>query len=395
MHNKYDLIISGAGYIGLTFACLLANKGLRIAVIDKKRPNTDARMPSDSPGRLFSIAAASLEIFKDAGIENELTAFAEPIKQIVISDNHHSEQLIFDPSEIGLNNFGCMIDEGHILKALITKVQQHKNILFCNNAEIKSINNTSDHVQLELSDGQLLSSKLLVIAEGKNSKTRKMLGIETRNIDYHQDAMVCDIEHEIHHQGRAVEKFLPSGPFAILPKTGGYTSCIVWTNKTNTGKLMSAMSSSDVECLLKGIVGDDLGKIKLSSGIIHFPLSLLYAKEYVQDRVALCGDTLHSVHPIAGQGFNLGLRDIKLLSQLIEENIDLGLDIGSKKLLGNYGSQRSFDTNLMINSTHSINAIFSSDFLPVKLLGKVGTRIINRIKPLKNYIMNYASGYKY
>ena len=395
MNDKYDIMISGAGYIGLTLACLLAKRGLKVAVIDKKNGRNDIKVHDDSPGRLFSIASASFEIFKSAGIEELLSSDAEPIKQILIGDRNNNDHLVFDPSEIGLDDFGCMIDEGCILKALTNQTQQYKNISFYYNAEIENIKTTPYTTQIELLDKQLLSSKLLVVAEGKNSKTREKLGIKSKAVDYHQDAIVCDVEHEIHHKGRAVEKFLPTGPFAILPKKGGYKSCIVWTNKTNTGKIISSMPRADVEYMLNEMMGDYLGNIKISSNIIYFPLSLLYAKEYTRDRAVLCGDTLHSVHPIAGQGFNLGLRDIQLLDQLIGENIDLGLEIGSKNMLAKYEKQRAFDVNMMINSTHNINGIFSSDFLLVKLLGKAGIKIINRITPIKNHIMNYASGYKH
>ena len=392
---EYDIVISGAGYVGLTLACLLAKNDLRIAIVNKGNIDDNLKMAPDLPSRLFAIAAASMEIFEDAGISKELINNSQPINQILICDYSSKEQLAFMPSNVGMENFGYMIEEIHILKTLISATKRYKNIDFYSNLEINNITNTAYYNEIKLSDEKILSSKLLIAAEGKYSKIREMLGIATKKVNYHQDAIVCDIKHEIDHKGVAVEKFLPTAPFAILPKIGDHESCVVWTDVSGTGKLVSSMKKDDVEYLIRERFNGCLGDIKLISKVSYFPLSLMYAKEYTQGRAVLCGDALHSIHPIAGQGLNLGLRDVQVLANLVKENIDLGLDIGAKKLLTKYNLQREFDINLMINSTHNINGIFSSNFLPIKLLRKAGLKIINNISPLKNYIMKYASGYKY
>jgi 2-octaprenyl-6-methoxyphenol hydroxylase len=393
--SDYDVVISGAGYIGLTLASLIATDDLKIAVIDKRSESSLQKAEANLPNRLFSIADASLEILGDAGVLQQLYKYAQPINKIIVEDYVNNDELIFSPSEIGKEYFGCMIDEVHILEELTSQAKKQKNIDIYYNTEVMGIMNTAYHTEIELSDQSVLRSKLLVSADGKDSKIRSKLGIDVKKIDYHQDAIVCDIKHEINHQGVAVERFLPAGPFAILPKISGHRSCVIWTEKNKTGKLVSKMSKKDIEYMLQVRLCGYFGKIELASEIIYFPLKLLYAKKYVSDRFALCGDALHSIHPIAGQGLNLGLRDVKLLAKLIKENVSLGLDIGSKTLLARYDSEREFDVNLMINSTHNINGIFSSDLMPLRLLRKIGIKIINNIPTLKNYIMNYASGGKY
>ncbi|WPX96860.1 FAD-dependent monooxygenase [Candidatus Bandiella euplotis] len=413
---KYDLIISGAGCIGLTFACLMAKSGLSVAVLNntdiyarnvlgigKKRGHDNKRFGvynppeilGQLPSRLFAIAAASLDIFEKAGILEVLKEHAQPINKILIGDHNNHEQLIFDPKEIGRDDFGCMLDERIIAKALIAEVQRHQNITLYKNVEINSIIYSPHHNQLHLSDGTTLLCDLLLVSEGKHSKTRKILGIETKNINYNQDVIICDIEHEVDHRGVAVERLLTTGPFAVLPRVGGHKSGIIITGSGGTGRLLASKSGRDIEYIVKERLGDCLGDIKLASSIAYFTLHLIYAKKYTESRAALCGDAMHSIHPIAGQGLNLGLRDIQLLAQLINENISLGLDIGSKRMLSRYSLQRDFDINLMISSTHNINGIFASDFLPIQLLRRAGIQIIKNVSPLKKYVMSYASGYKY
>lgn len=392
--ENYDIIISGAGYIGMSLACLLAKQNLKIAIIDNFTNNYTSKNESNLPSRTFAIASASMEIFKKIGIENKIKKFAQPINQILIEDHKTDEDLSFHPQDLNLQNFGFMVDEKYIINALKAQISEHKNINVYKGKEIKKIKNSPCYSQITFSNSEILNSKLLVIAEGKNSKTRELLGIKTRKINYQQDAIVFDLKHEHNHNGVAVEKFLSSGPFAILPKKGGHESCIVWTDKTETGKILKSMAKNDIIYLIKKKLKNYLGGIELVSDIAFFPLHLIYANSYFKDKIVLCGDAIHGIHPIAGQGLNLGLRDIQHLYNLISNNIELGLDICSNNMLNKYSNQREFDINLMINSTHNINNIFASNLFFAKLLRKIGVRFINKFTPLKSYIMSYASGYK-
>jgi len=392
--TEFDIIISGAGYIGISLACLLAKQDLKIAIIDNDETYKDANFKSKFPSRIFAIASASMEIFKNIGIADYIKSHAQAINQILIEDCESNENLIFDPDNLGLQNFGFMVDETYILGSLNEEVKKYKSIKIYSKHEISQVINHPYNIEVRLSKTKILTSKLLVVAEGKNSKTRELIGIKTKRISYKQDAIVLDLKHEFDHQGIAVEKFLKSGPFAILPKKGGYESCIVWTDQSGVGKILSLMSRDDLKYLVEGKLDSKLGNIEIISDVIYFPLNLVYAQSYVKGRVVLCGDAMHSIHPIAGQGLNLGLRDVQLIEELIRENIELGLDICSSNLLNQYSKKREFDVNLMINSTHNINKIFSSNWVPVRILRKYGLKVINNFNPLKKYIMSYASGYK-
>ena len=389
--TEFDIIISGAGYIGMSLACLLAKQDLKIAIIDNDETYKNANFKSKFPSRIFAIASASMEIFKNIGIADYIKSHAQAINQILSENN---ENLIFDPDNLGLQNFGFMVDETYILGSLNEEVKKYKSIKIYSKHEISQVINHPYNIEVRLSKTKILTSKLLVVAEGKNSKTRELIGIKTKRISYKQDAIVLDLKHEFDHQGIAVEKFLKSGPFAILPKKGGYESCIVWTDQSGVGKILSLMSRDDLKYLVEGKLDSKLGNIEIISDVIYFPLNLVYAQSYVKGRVVLCGDAMHSIHPIAGQGLNLGLRDVQLIEELIRENIELGLDICSSNLLNQYSKKREFDVNLMINSTHNINKIFSSNWVPVRILRKYGLKVINNFNPLKKYIMSYASGYK-
>lgn len=391
---EFEVIISGAGYLGMSLACLLAKQNLRIAIIDNNDSYKNVNAKSKFPSRIFAIASASMEIFKNIGIADQIRNHAQSINQILIEDCENNENLTFDPKDLNLQNFGFMVDEMHILNSLNEGVKKCKNIAIYAKHEITQVVNHPYNIEIKFSNNKTLTSKLLIVAEGKNSKTRDLVGIKTKQTVYKQDAIVFDLKHEFNHQGIAVEKFLKAGLFAILPKRGGHESCIVWTDKNGVGKILASMSKDDVAYMIKRKLDNYLGDIEVTSYIIYFPLSLVYAKSYIKDKTILCGDAMHSIHPVAGQGLNLGLRDVQLLDELIKENIGLGLDICSNNLLNQYNKKREFDVNLMINSTHNINQIFSSNLISAKILRKAGLKIINNFTPLKKYIMGYASGYK-
>lgn len=389
-----DIIISGAGYIGMSLACLLARQSLKIAVISDNYSYTNISTKTKFPSRIFAIASASMKIFNNIGIAYQIMRHAQPINQILIEDCENNENLVFDPKDLGLQNFGFMVDEVHILSSLNEEMKKYKNIMIYPQHEITQIINNPYNTEIKLLCTKIITSKLLIVTEGKNSKTRELVKIKTKRISYNQDAIVFDLKHEFNHQGIAVEKFMAAGPFAILPKKGGYESCIVWTDKSGVGKLLSSMPKDDVTYMIKSKLDNYLGNIEIVSDVIYFSLNLVYVNSYIKDKVILCGDAMHSIHPIAGQGLNLGLRDVQLLDELIKGNIELGLDICSGNLLNQYNKKREFDVNLMINSTHNINQIFSSNLIYAKILRKVGLKVINNFTPLKKYIMSYASGYK-
>ena len=384
--NNFDIMICGAGYIGLTLALGLQNLGLRIAIINQAKTFTPS---ANSAERLFAIANSSIDLLTELKLSQHFKDDAQPINQVYIIDESTAAELLFTAAELNMPNFGLMVGEEKLMSALS---KQNKMPII--NQQINEIAQDHTQVSVKIANGQMLNASLMIVAEGKNSRIKQMLGWQDQIHDYKQDAVVFEIEHNKNHQGIALEKFTPSGPIAILPKKGGYNSCIVWTEYNGTGKLLQEMSKKDAEYLLMQRLSDYIGKIKITTEIGYFPLKLTYTKDFYEKRIIFCGDAIHSIHPIAGQGLNLGLRDVKKLIEIIKANQELGLDIGSCAIGETFQKQRNFDINLMIDSTHNINYIFSNNLFPIKLFRKLGLNVISKFPTLKNYIMSYASGYK-
>jgi 2-octaprenyl-6-methoxyphenol hydroxylase len=368
----------------------LANLGLEVAIIEKREINLTKL--KNEPGRLLAIAKASIDIFEKYGISGLFNNEVQEITYIRVLEEATSSYLDFDPSEIGLDKFGVMIEEYILFERLYQKVINEKKIHLIYKATITDIAFDHDISQIKLNTSTQLNAKLIIACDGKNSWIRKYYGIGVQKINYNQYAIVCDIQHEKEHEGAAIEKFLPQGPFAILPKVGGYQSSIVWTCES---KHVDAILSLDAEArneIIKQKFGEHLGSIEIISDIKFFPLELIHAKSYIGKHLALAGDSAHSIHPIAGQGLNLGMRDLDSLVALIKENMELGLSIGSQVMLEQYERSRQPDNNFMIEATHNLNLLFSNNFFPVKLVRGIGLRLINKLPFARKLFMRYAMG---
>jgi 2-octaprenyl-6-methoxyphenol hydroxylase len=408
--KQYDIIIIGAGYVGLTAALMLKNLGLNVIVLEKKQLNIIKK--AGEPSRLLAIAHASCNIFNKHNAIKDFSKLGQEIKQIKVMDATSDDFLEFTPSDIDLDHFGYMVEEHILHKELL---QNSKDIETLDNViieEIKqdqhfgyvTINSSSSRAQrgdpvLEKKEldcftkfAMTLKAKMIIVADGKNSEIRNNLGIETHRHDYKQYALVCDIKHELNHQGCAIERFLPTGPFGILPKQDGFTSSIVWSIEKEIWQSIKQLDKPSILHLIQERFGEDLGKIEFASEIATFPLELVHAKNYYNGRFVLLGDAAHAIHPLAGQGLNLSIRDADQLTNLIKNQHDLGLDICSSLMLEEYAKARAFDNNLMIESTHGLNYLFSNNFLPVKFLRRKGLSIVNKLKPLKKIFMKHASG---
>jgi 2-octaprenyl-6-methoxyphenol hydroxylase len=240
--------------------------------------------------------------------------------------------------------------------------------------------------------GESFKARLLVAADGKNSWVRKYIGIKAHRYDYRQTAIVADISHELPHDGAAIEKFMPQGPFAILPKSDGHSSAIVWTIASENADDIRELSQDDLRSIVFSNFGDYLGELKLLSEIKFFPLELVHAKSYIASRVVLVGDSAHAMHPIAGQGLNLGIRDIKELISLVTEYHELGLDIGSESLLKRYQKNRYPDNNFMLAATHNLNLLFANESRFLRKIRGLGMKMVNSSEVAKKFFMEYASG---
>lgn len=387
--DNHEIIIIGGGYIGLSVAGALANNGFKCAVIEK-----DSYLPKQSinePGRLLAIAYQSVQILHDFKLIENLASIGQEISSIMVCEGNSKHHLHFNPKQIGIANFGYMVEEQVLFQELYKNVKD-KISLFDATDNLDIYN--QDHDIIVEFVRKKFSAKLVIIADGKRSYFRKLAGIETFTHKYNQYAVVCDIAHQYDHQGMAIEHFLPDGPFATLPKKSGDLSSIVWTIGSDLVPALKSLDKLQIQELIKDRVSPELGKIEIVSNIKFFPLELVVAKQYFSKRQVLLGDALHSIHPLAGQGLNLSLRDLKCLCNLLIKHRSLGLDIGSEVIFEEYQRSRQLDNNLMIEGTHNLNFLFSNNLMVMKLLRQYGLSIINRSPSLKNMFMKYACGMK-
>ena len=271
------------------------------------------------------------------------------------------------------------------------RLSQLKNVQLLKNAKIKDIRRDLNCAQIELLDGRVFEAALIIGADGRNSLCREKAGIPVYGWDYHQSAIVCTIKHKKSHNNVAVEHFQPSGPFATLPMTKGRSS-IVWTEKTASAETLMAMDEEDFKNLLEEKVINYLGPIDLVGQRFSYPLSLQHAEFYTSQRLVLIGDAAHGIHPIAGQGFNLGMGDIAVLLDELSEALYLGLDLGSDYILRRFEKRRKFENGNMVLMTDLLDRLFSNAIPPVQVLRRLGLSMVQKLPPLRRYFMRTAMG---
>ncbi|MEQ1789675.1 MAG: UbiH/UbiF/VisC/COQ6 family ubiquinone biosynthesis hydroxylase, partial [Rickettsiales bacterium] len=345
---NYDAIIVGAGLVGMSMALALARNGLNIATIEKN--NIDAQLEPEFDGRVSAISLGSQRILDNIGAWEFMIPHAEPILDIRVTDGATPFFLHFDHQEISNNPFGYIVENRYIRHALHKAAAQLKNLTLIDNFIINNLTQDSNSATVTGDNNKSLCAKLLIAADGKSSQMREFIGIKATSWDYRQTAIVCTIKHELPHHGLAQERFLPIGPFAVLPMTGNRSS-LVWVEPNDRVKLYMELPEEEFVQEIIERTGDYLGKINTIGNRFSYPLSLLHAKKYTSQRVALIGDAAHGIHPIAGQGVNLGFRDVDALAGLISKQHSLGLDIGNETLLANYAHIRSFDNVSMLAIT--------------------------------------------
>lgn len=386
---KVDVAITGGGLTGLATAIGLAQYGLDVAVIDKARPDT-VTMPAFD-GRAFAIAHASVRLLQGLQIWPPLAETAQPINEIRISDGPSRLFLHFDHNEIGPHPLGQMVESRHLRQALYFRAGQLDNLHLIAPAGIVDTTRTAHNARISLDDGRTITAALLVGADGRNSFMRRSAGIRTTRWRYDQVGIVATIAHELSHCDIAHERFLPEGPFAILPLTGNRCS-LVWTARADTHDAIMALHPRPFEAEVRRRVGDFLGKVTVIGPRWSYPLGLHMAERYINERLALIGDAAHGIHPIAGQGLNMGLRDIAAFLEIIVEAARRGEDIGHGLVLERYQRWRRSDNVTLAIVTDSLNRLFSNDIAPVRLVRGLGLAAVQRMPPVKRFFMNHARG---
>ncbi|MEE9271813.1 MAG: UbiH/UbiF/VisC/COQ6 family ubiquinone biosynthesis hydroxylase [Robiginitomaculum sp.] len=402
MKTKFDILIIGGGLVGLTAALACAQAGFNIGVIDIAKPSD--QLADEHDGRASAIATASFRMMRALGVADALVdgddTHAGPINQILVSDGAAGKapsplNLFFDSAQIEDTNegepLGYMVENRRMRHALHSQTKQQKNITWIAPAQVNYITAGTKNTQVTLADGRILKASLLIGADGRNSIVRRMAGIDVSAWPCNQKALVTTVEHELPHDGIAHELFLPSGPFAILPLTGNRAS-IVWTETPRAADAAMALDDAGFADELARRFGDFLGEVKPIAKRWCYPLSFQHAKTYTGERLILIGDAAHGIHPIAGQGFNLGLRDVAALADILVRAKNEGRDIGSALTLNTFEYWRKFDNTVLIHACDVFNRLFSNNIGPLKHARRIGLSVVDKIPPVREFFMKEASG---
>jgi 2-octaprenyl-6-methoxyphenol hydroxylase len=392
-HHKTDLLIGGAGFAGLALAIAL-RQGLgdafAVTVVD---PALGAAQSKDP--RASAIAAAARRLFEAIDVWDTAADNAQPILDMVVTDSKLDDAvrptfLTFGGEVEEGEPFAHMIENRHLIDALVKKAKDFGVGLRA--GSVSGFEHMPNAIEVALAGGEKISARLLVGADGARSKIRETAGIATHGWNYDQSAIVTTVEHEREHNGRAEEHFLPAGPFAILPLTGKRSS-IVWTENAREAERIIALPDDEFHTELEKRFGLQLGDLKVTGARRAFPLGLFTAREFIGERLALVGDAAHIIHPIAGQGLNMGLRDVAALAEAIADAARLGLDIGVPDVLERYQRWRRFDTMTMGVATDGLNRLFSNSNDVLRLARDVGLGIVERVPALKRVFIREAAGF--
>jgi 2-octaprenyl-6-methoxyphenol hydroxylase len=393
MTHDADILIVGGGLNGPCLALACAQAGLSSVVIDALPAETRAGAEFD--GRTYALALASVRMLEALGLWAELSDHAQPIRQIKASDGRAGEGaapffLHFDSAELEEGPMGQMLEDRHLRRALLAAMA--KQPLIAHHPGTTVIAQATDGTaRVTLADGRTLTGRILVGADGRGSGTAARAGIKRTGWDYGQTALVAAIAHDLPHHGIAHQFFMPPGPLAILPLTGNRSS-IVWSERESDAKRLMAADDAGFLDHLRPRFGDFLGEIALAGRRYSYPLGLSIANAFVGTRLALVGDAAHGVHPIAGQGLNLGLRDVAALAEVLADALRRGEDIAAPDVLARYQSWRRFDTAALAMMTDGVNKLFSNDNPALRAIRDIGMGAVSAIPALRRGFMRQAAG---
>ena len=403
MSNGFDadVILGGGGLVGQTLALALDQAGVSVIVIDASKP-ADTLAPMFD-GRAFAIAFASYRMWRALGIGEVLDQFAQPIEEIMVTDGRLGSgarkggpsllHLHFDRGELNDDGepLGLMCEARHVRMALDGAVKARPSIKMIQPMSVAAIERDPAGVTARLANGQHLRAPLLVGADGRRSFVREAVGIRTIGWDYPVTAIVATIRHEKSHGAVAHEYFLPNGPFAILPLKGERSN-IVWAEPRPAAEALLNMPQGDFLAELRLRFGDFLGALSLEGPRFGYPLSLQLAERMIDARVCLSGDSAHAIHPLAGQGLNLGLKDCAALAECIADGVSVGLDPGDVSVLERYQRWRRFDNVSMALGMEFFDKMFSNSIAPLRAARRLGLAAVNAAGPARRFFMKYAGG---
>ena len=392
MTGQRGIVICGGAFAGLGLALALRQGlGPEIPVIVA---DPALAMRSSRDPRASAIVAACRRMFEALGVWDQVASDAQPILDMVVTDSRLDDAmrptfLTFGGDVEPGEPFAHMVENRQLIDALVARAEA-EGVTLRSDAVI-GYQSRDNSIAVEFANGDVVEASLLVAADGARSKLREQAGIATHGWEYDQSGIVVTVGHERDHQGRAEEHFLPAGPFAILPLKGNRSS-LVWTETRSEAARIAALPDNEFHTELERRFGLHLGELKAIDKPRAFPLGYFVARSFIAERLALIGDAAHVIHPIAGQGLNLGLKDAAALAEAVVDAARLGIDIGQADVLDRYQRWRRFDTMAMGVATNALNVMFSNDVTPLRVARDIGLGLVDRLPPLKSAFIKQAAG---
>jgi 2-octaprenyl-6-methoxyphenol hydroxylase len=388
---RFDVVVAGGGMTGLALACALAGARVRVLLVEQRALPATTELPFD--GRVTAISRGSRRLLEGIGVWPHLAGEAQPILDIEVGERQSPLTVRYDHRAVGGEPLGHIVENRVIRRALLRRIAELAGGALEIAAPDRSarIERRAEAVAVRLASGGRVHAGLLAAADGRASPLRDFAGIGVMRWNYEQTGIVATIAHGAPHHGRAFERFFATGPLAMLPMLGQRSS-IVWAADNRLARELIALDEREFVAELADRFGDRYGALELAGPRWHYPLSMVQARRYTDRRLALVGDAARAIHPIAGQGWNLALRDVAALAELVVDARRLGLDPGGAAVLARYERWRRFDSLALIGITDGLNRLFANDLLPLRLARELGLGAVERIPPLKRFFMRHAMG---
>jgi 2-octaprenyl-6-methoxyphenol hydroxylase len=390
MDNNYDIAIIGGGMAGMIQAIILARQGWQVACIDRETVETHTDKSFDV--RTTAISWGSRNLLTHADVWNDLKDRAEAIRDIYIRDEDSPINLDFNIADVHADGFGWIIDNRDIRQTLIHHMCKYGNLTHMTGMSVTDFKDCGKLIEVTLSGGQTINARLVIGADGRKSFTRQWMGIDTFSHDYRQSAIVCLMTHEKPHEGVALEHFRAQGPFAVLPyiddEEGRHQSSIVWTVEAHEAENWTTCNEDLFNAAIQARCGDLYGEVRVKGARAAWPLNIIKAKSYIGHRFVLIAEAAHGIHPIAGQGLNMSLRDIAALSEILEGQSDPGVS----DILSKYQKMRRQDNYTMAAGTHILNELFGFEFFGIRAIRRFGLHAVSQLPFAKKFFMRQAMG---